>query len=269
MVATRSAIFSGPMMAALVAVAWLSGCMPAPTDGATGSGTGGDSGGRGGAAGMGGSGGGGAGVPSGAGGSSAGSGGAAGASAGKGGGAGAGQGTGGAGATDGGAPGLTDAAPPPSAIPGYAVCSVCHGPEGAGTVMGPDIQHPVVDFATWMVRNGRMHPSYMLPMPKYPPDQLTDVQLQGILTYMAARPKASSGADLYKDYCQNCHGADAKGGATMRSLAGKPVTKFLTDVRSGHSPGEFANRREYMPKWTPAELSDAEIRLIFMHVSGL
>jgi mono/diheme cytochrome c family protein len=266
MVVNRRAISTGRVMATLIAAAWVSGCVPAPTTGSTGSASGGDSGSRSG----GGSGAGGSGGRDSTGGRNGGGGG----NAGQGGGAGAGQGganaTGGSGAPDGGAADMADAAPPPtSAIPGYAVCSVCHGPEGAGTIMGPDIQHPVVDFATWMVRNGRMHPSFMLPMPKYLPAQLPDVELQGILSYMAARPKPTSGADLYKDYCQNCHGADGKGGATMRTLAAKPMSEYLTKVRGGHNPGEFANRREYMPKWTPAELSDAEIRLIFTHVSGL
>jgi hypothetical protein len=31
----------------------------------------------------------------------------------------------------------------------------------------------------------------------------------------------------------------------------------------------FSNRREFMPSWTAAQLSDAEIRLIFMYVDSL
>ena len=174
----------------------------------------------------------------------------------------------GPGTPDTGAPG-GDAAVPSAAGPGYATCTVCHGPEGAGTDKGPDIQHPVLDYATWVVRNGRTHPGFMMPMPKYLPAMLSDADLQKIFSYLAARPKPTTGAELYKDYCQNCHGADGKGGVTMRTLAAKPVTKFLTDVRAGHHPGEFVNRREYMPKWSAAELSDADIRAIFMHVSGL
>jgi mono/diheme cytochrome c family protein len=85
----------------------------------------------------------------------------------------------------------------------------------------------------------------------------------------AARPKPTTGAGLYKDYCENCHGADALGGITMRPIAAEPVNVFIMDSRAGHHPGEFANRREYMPKWTAAELSDAELRSIFMYVDGL
>jgi mono/diheme cytochrome c family protein len=179
------------------------------------------------------------------------------------------SGSGGSGMDGGPSSGTDGATAPFAAVPQYAVCSVCHGPEGEGTDKGPEIQHPVVDFSTWVIRNGRMHPNFVMPMPKYAPDQLSDAQVKGILDYLAARAKPTTGAALYKDYCQNCHGADAKGGVTMRNIADKPVTKFLDDVRKGHHPGEFVNRREFMPKWSAAELSDAEIRLIFMHVDGL
>ncbi len=273
----------GRLLATFAAATWLGACMPAETPSAGGSageggaGKGGSSA-TGGKAGSGGSphgegshgGSGGHGSGTSTGGQTAATGGRDG--SGQGGGSGGKQGTAdastGSGATDTGAS-SGDAGPPPSAVPGYAVCGVCHGAEGAGSDKGPEIQHPVIDFSTWVIRNGRMHPGFMLPMPKYAPDQLTDAQLQGIFTYLAKFPKPTTGAALYKDYCQNCHGADGKGGVTMRTLAGKPVTKFLTDVRAGHHPGEFANRREYMPKWTAAELSDAEVRLIFMHVAGL
>ena len=158
---------------------------------------------------------------------------------------------------------------PFSPIAGFAQCVVCHGPEGAGTPLGPEIQHPVLDFSTWVVRNGRTHPGFMEPMPKFTTVQLTDAQLQGIFMFLAGLPKPTTGQGLYKDYCLNCHGADAKGGVTMRDISAEPVNTFIQDSRSGHHPGEFSNRREYMPKWTAAELSDAELRLIFQYVDTL
>ena len=53
------------------------------------------------------------------------------------------------------------------------------------------------------------------------------------------------------------------------ALSSEPVNVFIADSRGGHHPGEFENRREYMPKWTPAELSDAELRLIFAYIDSL
>jgi mono/diheme cytochrome c family protein len=275
MVSGLKAFHTVGSMAALLAVAGLAACMgetPPPTGGQGGSpavGTGGR-GGSGGAL-AGGSGGGG--PSAGAGGSSR-QGGSGGGSS-QGGGAGSAQGgSGGSAPVEAGMPPGPDAsggdAVPYSPIAGFGTCVVCHGPEGQGVpMMGPEIQHPVVDFSTWVVRNGRTHPGYLLPMLKYPPETLSDAQLQGIFTFLAARPKPTTGEGLYKDYCANCHGADAKGGVTMRPIDTEPVNVFLTDTRAGHHPGEFSNRREYMPKWTPAELSDAELRLIFTYVDGL
>jgi mono/diheme cytochrome c family protein len=150
------------------------------------------------------------------------------------------------------------------------VCVPCHGAEGAGvTGHGPDIQHPVVDFATWVIRNGRMHPDFPEAMPKFAVDALTDAELQGILAYLAARPKPTTGQGLFVDYCANCHGANAAGGVTMRPINTEPMTAFTTLVRGGHGSGQFAMRREFMPKWTTTELTDAQLRLIFMYVDGL
>jgi mono/diheme cytochrome c family protein len=158
---------------------------------------------------------------------------------------------------------------PWASVPQYAPCVLCHGPDGSGTAKGPDIQHPVVDFGTWMVRNGRLHPSYMDPMPMYTAAAMSDVQLQAIFAYLAAPPKATTGQALYKDFCANCHGADARGGATMRNITTQTAAVFIMHVRSGHHPGEFSNRREFMPKWTATELTDAEIRLISTYVDTL
>ncbi len=180
------------------------------------------------------------------------------------------SGTAGMTGSDAGTPSGGDTGGPAAAImPGYATCIVCHGPDGAGTDKGPDILHPVVDFGTWMVRNGRAHPAYKDPMPKYTTDQITDAQLMAIFSWLAKAPKATTGAALYKDFCQSCHGVDAKGGPTMREIATKTAAVYLKDVRAGHHPGEFANRREFMPKWSATEITDAEIMLIFTHVKGL
>jgi mono/diheme cytochrome c family protein len=174
---------------------------------------------------------------------------------------------------DAGVPGSRDAAASDAAyspISGFALCVVCHGPEGRGVPdKGPEIQHPVIDFSTWVVRNGRVHPGYKEPMMKYTVDQVSDAQLQGIFTFLASPPKPTTGKGLYDDYCGNCHGADGKGGVTMRDISSEPLNVFIADSRGGHHPGEFENRREYMLKWTPAELSDAELRLIFAYIDGL
>ena len=134
---------------------------------------------------------------------------------------------------------------------------------------GPDIQHPVVDFSTWVIRNGRVHPDFPDAMPQFTTALLSDADLQSILTFLAACPKPTTGMGLFVDFCANCHGADAAGGVTMRPIATEPMTAFTTNVRNGHSAGMFSNRREFMPKWTATQITDAEIRLIYTYVSGL
>lgn len=268
----------GVVLSGFLAAALLTACLPEPSPINTGTGTGGSGTGAGGSAGSGtgssgtdaggnagsGSAGGFAGGRgSGSGAGNAGRGGASGGgSAGRGGGSGAGSaGRGGnAGTSSGGSAGQT----------AFVVCVPCHGSDGTGVAdKGPDIQHPVVDFSTWVIRNGRMHPDYLEAMPQFTTALLSDANLQIILTFLAAFPKPTTGAGLYRDYCANCHGADAMGGVTMRPIATEPMTAFTTNVRSGHHPGEFSNRRDFMPSWTAAQLSDADIRLIFMYVDSL
>lgn len=177
-----------------------------------------------------------------------------------------------AGAVDGNGAGLGGAGGAATAnLPaGYAVCVPCHGAEGAGVAgHGPEIEHPVVDFSTWVIRNGRMHPDFPEAMPKLTVDVLPDAQLQGIFSYLAARPKPTTGKAMFVDHCANCHGANAAGGVTMRPINNQPMNMFTTKVRGGHSAGQFAMRREFMPKWTTTQLTDAELRLIFMYVDGL
>jgi mono/diheme cytochrome c family protein len=157
-----------------------------------------------------------------------------------------------------------------SAPVAYTVCLPCHGSDGKGVAgHGPDIQHPVVDFSTWVIRNGRTHPDFPDAMPQFTTASLSDADLQSILAFLAAFPKPTTGMGLFVDFCANCHGADAAGGVTMRPIATEPMTAFMTNVRNGHSAGMFSNRREFMPKWTATQITDAEIRSIYTYVSGL
>ena len=272
---SRGVVVSGCLAAAL-----LTACLPDPspfdttTGGAGGTATGGSGTGAGGSAGSG-TAGGFAGARGGAGGNS---------SAGRGGNTGSGTAGGFAGAR-GGASGASSAgrggntgrggnagtsAGGSAGLAAFAVCMPCHGSDGTGVAgKGPDIQHPVVDYSTWVIRNGRVHPDFPEAMPKFTTDLLSDADLQSILTFLASFPKPTTGAGLFRDYCANCHGADAMGGVTMRPIATEPMSAFPMNVRSGHHPGEFSNRRDFMPKWTAAQLSDAEIQLIFTYVNGL
>lgn len=149
-------------------------------------------------------------------------------------------------------------------------CAACHGATGQGVEgLGPDIAHPVDDYSTWVVRNGReggeLYPTGMM---VFDESVLSDEMLEGILAFLADQPQPTSGEGLYSDYCAACHGADGNGGPTGRAIKNE-VGEVSRLVRSGHDLGNFAVRREFMPQWSADELSDAELQLISEYIQSL
>jgi mono/diheme cytochrome c family protein len=149
-----------------------------------------------------------------------------------------------------------------------ANCKLCHGEQGVGSALAPDIMHPVRDYSTWVVRNGRAQTTFPKPMDKWGADKLSDAQLNLIFDYLDQPPQPTTGTALYGDYCANCHGADGKGGPTTRNIINE-VGKVLTQVRSGKNVGKFDPRRDYMPAFPASDISDAELMLIRDYVDSL
>jgi mono/diheme cytochrome c family protein len=149
-----------------------------------------------------------------------------------------------------------------------ANCKVCHGEQGIGGVLAPEVVHPVRDYSTWVVRNGRAQTTFPAPMDKFASDKLSDAQLMLIFDYLDQPPQPTTGKTLYGDYCANCHGADGKGGPTTRNIINE-VGKVLTQTRSGKNVGKFAMRRDYMPAFPASDISDAELALIRDYVESL
>ena len=159
----------------------------------------------------------------------------------------------------------TDAVPfvPDSeAPPAFAICAACHGPDGAGTRLGPELLHPRRDYATWVVRNGREGRGFPGPMAAYPSATLTDPQLSDILDWLSSPPRPTDGRALYLDFCGTCHGADGRGGSVAQTTAGKSVATIVTKVRTGHGGMDYATRTAYMPKFTTEDLSDDQLQAI-------
>lgn len=150
----------------------------------------------------------------------------------------------------------------------FATCEGCHGSEGEGNdSLAPGLQHPVVDYATWVVRNGRNdHPDYGLPMPAFDEDDLSDEELAEIFEWLSAVPQPTTGEGLYESYCSNCHGDDGRG-TTNHDATDVSLSEMIDNVRNGHHAGEFSRRTGFMPSWSAEQLSDAEINLIYDHVS--
>jgi mono/diheme cytochrome c family protein len=148
-------------------------------------------------------------------------------------------------------------------------CSGCHGVQGAGMeTYGPETQHPVHDYSLWVVRNGLPGEGYRDPMEPLEASVLSDAALESIFDWLDEPPQPTTGEGLYLDYCGNCHGADGKGGPTMRPIL-QELAEIEPLVRQGAHLGEFAMRREYMPAWNTMQLSDAEVDLIYAYVESL
>ncbi len=146
-------------------------------------------------------------------------------------------------------------------------CASCHGAEGEGTSKGPVIQLTSSEYAKWVTRNGRTGVGYPAAMIAYGPDRVTDAQLDEIIDFLHAQTRPTTGEALHATLCANCHGTGDQNGPASESLAGR--VDSTADIRSGHGGTNHGSRRIYMPKWSAAELSDAEIDLINAYLSAL
>jgi mono/diheme cytochrome c family protein len=163
-----------------------------------------------------------------------------------------------------------DAAANPNPAPAAwasSTCSTCHGPNGEGTIIAPEVRHTPIDYAKWVVRFGRPSPSAMIAFPVTSADPLkmpaiSDADLGLVLTWLAGMPRPTTGEGLYKDFCGNCHGPKfATGGAVPVNVIGKMATEYIQKVRMGEGL-DPAMRNGYMPKEDVAALTDAELALI-------
>ena len=149
-----------------------------------------------------------------------------------------------------------------------ARCRSCHG-DGTGTNLGPTVLNVQSGYATFVVRSGRNEMGFPNGgMAAIPPSELADPDLAKVMTFLAAAPKPATGPELYVRFCQNCHGADGRGGRVAKNIV-REVNNLSTIVRTGHGGSSFGARTSYMPKWSATELTDAEVTAIRTHVSGL
>jgi mono/diheme cytochrome c family protein len=148
-----------------------------------------------------------------------------------------------------------------------ANCKACHGEQGAGSLLAPEIQHPVRDYSNWVTRNGRATTTFVKPMEKWGTDKLADAQLTLIWDYLDQPPQPTTGQALYNDYCANCHGTDGKGGPTTRNIVNE-VQNVLKMVRSGKSIGQYAMRHDSMPAFSTMRITDPQLTLIHDYVDS-
>ncbi len=158
---------------------------------------------------------------------------------------------------------------PPAPALYMAHCASCHGEQGRGKPgEAPEIQHPVKDYATWIIRTGRSHATYLTEMPPFDEYLAPESEVADVLSYLNTFVQPTTGKGLFLDYCGNCHGADAKGGTTGHPLIGL-TGAFEEAVRQGRNLNQMGSRTSYMPRWKEVELSDSEIGAMADYVLAL
>ena len=143
-------------------------------------------------------------------------------------------------------------------------CAECHGDEGEGSNDAFQIQNPIVNYATFVIRNGRETFTFDDDMPAFGTDELTDNEMNSIIYFLRQAPKPTNGAGLFGRFCANCHGSDGLGGVVDVNVVEEAQDKpdeVLETVREGE--GESAAQRfEYMPKFSNDDLTNAEVNKI-------
>jgi mono/diheme cytochrome c family protein len=149
-----------------------------------------------------------------------------------------------------------------------ANCQSCHG-DGSGTNLGPTILNPVAGYATFVVRAGRNEMGFPNGgMAALTATDLPDAQLAAILTFLGTAAKPTTGPELYGRFCENCHGANGRSGRVAKNIV-REANAIARIVRTGHGGSSYGSRGSYMPSWTTAELTDAEVTAIRTYVTGL
>jgi mono/diheme cytochrome c family protein len=163
----------------------------------------------------------------------------------------------------------TNAAPQPA---GYKAggCNSCHGENGEGNIIGPEIRFTPPDYSKAIVRGGRNDPAGMpTAMVVIPTATVSDADLDATISWLNAFPKPATGEGLYKAMCGNCHGPSmATGGSAPIGIIGKTKADVSMFVRNGNGT-DFKNRKEYMPKFDATLLTEAELTLIQTYLQSI
>jgi cbb3-type cytochrome c oxidase subunit III len=186
-----------------------------------------------------------------------------------------------------------------------AKCSACHQATGLGNgpypplAGNPDLNASDTASLIGTVLNGRSGPitilgrSYSGTMPAWR-GQLTNADIAAVLSFVrsswgnkgaaisedqvasAAKPVASSGADLFVAKCATCHQANGQGTAAIPPLAGnadviasdaKSIIATVVNGRSGPLTVGGTTYNGKMPTWK-GQLSNADIAAVLTYVRG-
>lgn len=179
---------------------------------------------------------------------------------------------------------LTGANAAPNPMPAPAAyksigCNSCHGENGEGNVIGPEIRFTPPEYSKAVIRGGRKNPDEkmtMSPMGSFPvvavppmTVSLADADLDAMIAWLNAAPKPTTPDGLYKAMCGNCHGPKmATGGSAPVGIMGKSKAQVAKLVREG-SGTDYNDRKKYMPKYDTTLLSETELASIQTYLGSL
>ncbi|GEM_PF-2168898 len=168
---------------------------------------------------------------------------------------------------------LNGLAPPLSELNGRQVyerlCVGCHGDSGKGTARGMQLRYEDYPYSDYWTRRGRTKTAgFTSDMPAYPEAMISATQLRELFDYVDANPHPTSGSALYLQYCGNCHGANAAGGSSKRSIRGSD-DNFTEVIRNGKEGTAYRRRTSYMTGWSSAILTSSDIQKIMSYTRQL
>lgn len=172
---------------------------------------------------------------------------------------------------DGATPGMP--APAPYAAAG---CGTCHGDNGEGKLnLATEIRHTPTNYSNWVVRNGRKDPETGMPTSMIAfPDAMTaaltsisGADLATVQAWLQALPRPTTPANIYNDFCANCHGTEHTGGSTKVSLVGVTAAEVRTNVRTGVG-ADPSQRDAYMPAFSVTDVTDVELDAIIAYLGA-
>lgn len=150
------------------------------------------------------------------------------------------------------------------------ICSSCHGADGEGTTLGPDIRNPADwGYGDHVVRNGRNEmDEFASGMPAYADGIVSQEDLDSIWTWLGQASKPADGAGLFARFCANCHDADGSGGRAEHPVM-IDAAEIRDIVRAGHGGDAYGNATQFMPAFDTDLITDAELDLIVEHIGTL
>jgi mono/diheme cytochrome c family protein len=157
------------------------------------------------------------------------------------------------------------AAPAAAQVVFQQSCAPCHGTRGEGglapQLAGRSLAATVVSSR---VRQGG------LVMPAFSAQQMSDRELQDLVTYISGLPVPTAaellpspsarapGATVFQARCLACHGAEARGGFAPGILnTSLSLPRFTNQVRHGGG---------LMPPFPAAQVGDAQVRELYAYV---